>query len=218
MTKQLVNLIGAAAAVGILLLGIVVGALPVLSAAQTTASSADDVALQNQTQETLLDALRAQAADMTELEDDVAALRAAIPTAAHLDDVLLLALDAARDHGGTVTSLTPATPEPFAIRTGETGEPAAPPAAEEPAAEAPAEEASAAPPAADVPAAVPEEAAPAQVAVTIVIEAADVDAATRMLDALRAGPRVVAVTQAGVAEGAEGGVTLTATVLAFSSP
>ncbi len=215
MTKQLVNLIGAAAAVGILLLGIVVGALPVLSAAQTTASSADDVALQNQTQETLLDALRAQAADMTELEDDVAALRAAIPTAAHLDDVLLLALDAARDHGGTVTSLTPATPEPFAIRTGETG---APPAAEEPAAEAPAEEASAAPPAADVPAAVPEEAAPAQVAVTIVIEAADVDAATRMLDALRAGPRVVAVTQAGVAEGAEGGVTLTATVLAFSSP
>ena len=60
--------------------------------------------------------------------------------------------------------------------------------------------------------------APTQIAVTVVIEAADVDAATRMLDALRAGPRAVAITQASVTQATEDGVTLTATVLAFSSP
>ena len=99
MTNQLVNLIGAAASLAVLVLGIVVCALPLLSAAGTTSSAADDVAQQNRTQEILLDTLRSQSADMAALDADVEDLRAAIPAAPHLDDVLYLALRAAEAHG-----------------------------------------------------------------------------------------------------------------------
>ncbi|MCK6079378.1 hypothetical protein KZX37_01930 [Microbacterium sp. EYE_5] len=223
MTKQLVNLIGAAAAVAVLVLGIVVCALPLLSAAGTTASAADDVAQQNRTQEILLDTLRSQSADMAALDADVEDLRAAIPAAPHLDDVLYLALSAAEAHGGRVTALTPATAEPFAIRSEEE---ATAPGGAASAADAPAEAGGADPgeqtaaetPKATAAGAPSEPSAPIQIAVTVVIEAADVDAATRVLDALRAGPRAVAVTQASVTQATEDGVTLTATVLAFSSP
>ncbi|MEW1834745.1 hypothetical protein [Microbacterium sp. NPDC079995] len=222
MTKQLVNLIGAAAAVAVLVLGIVVCALPLLSAAGTTASAADDVAQQNRTQEILLDTLRSQSADMAALDADVEGLRAAIPAAPHLDDVLYLALSAAEAHGGRVTTLTPATAEPFAIRSEEATDPAGAASA----ADAPAEAGGAEPggqtaaetPEATAAGAASDPSAPIQIAVTVVIEAADVDAATRVLDALRAGPRAVAVTQASVTQATEDGVTLTATVLAFSSP
>ena len=219
MTKQLVNLIGAAASLAVLVLGIVVCALPLLSAAGTTSSAADDVAQQNRTQEILLDTLRSQSADMAALDADVEDLRAAIPAAPHLDDVLYLALRAAEAHGGRVTTLTPATAEAFAVRSGEATDPTEAATA----AEAPADAGGADPgeqTAAEAPeaTAAADASAPTQIAVTVVIEASDVDAATRMLDALRAGPRAVAITQASVTQATEDGVTLTATVLAFSSP
>jgi hypothetical protein len=54
--------------------------------------------------------------------------------------------------------------------------------------------------------------------VTVVVAAPTVEAATRILDELRAGPRLVAVTQASVTEGAEAGVSLSATLLVFTRP
>ncbi|WJL94330.1 hypothetical protein QSU92_10040 [Microbacterium sp. ET2] len=50
------------------------------------------------------------------------------------------------------------------------------------------------------------------------IEAADVPAVTRIVDALRAGPRLVSVTQATVTTATDGRVTLTAALLSFYRP
>jgi hypothetical protein len=223
VNKQLVNLIGAVASLAILALGVLVFALPLFSSAGATAASADDVAAQNRAQQTVLDTLTAQSADMTELDATVAELRAEIPEAAHLDDVLLLAVEAAQAHGGAVTTVTPATPEAFAPRVVAADDAGSAPAAGEaepapepsPSAEASATEATEAPTdAATAPAAD----APQQVAVTVVVDAPDVAAATRIVDALREGPRLVAVTQASVTTPAEGGATLTVTLLAFYRP
>lgn len=227
MTKQLVNLIGAAASLAILLLGVVVFALPLFSSASTTWSSADEVAAQNRTQQTVLDTLAAQSADMSELDATVAELRGEIPPAAYLDDVLLLAVEAARANGGTVTSVAPGTAEPFAPRVaGATGDaaataPAPDPAASEDgsdAASAPTDDAAGAAGAGTSTESAPTANDPQQITVTLGIEAADVAAATRILDALRAGPRLVAVTQASVTSDTENGATLSVTLLAFTRP
>lgn len=223
MNKQLVNLIGAAASALILVLGIVVFALPQFSSAQSTARSAGDVARQNRTQQTLLDTLTAQSAGMAELDAAVAELRAEIPAAAHLDDVLLLAVRAAQLEAGTVTSLTPVPPEAFtprdeAVVAAAGGGAPVPAPAPAPATGESATGTTETPDASpDEPAADPAD-APRQVSVTIVVEAADVAAATRILDELRSGPRLVAVTKASVATASEGGATLTATLLAFYRP
>jgi hypothetical protein len=222
VNKQLVNLIGAAASVAIILLGVFVFALPQFSQANTTAASAKSVAAQNDTQQVVLDTLTAQAADMTELEDQVEELRAEIPEGRHLDDVLLLAVTAAARNGGQATTVTPATPEAFAPRTPEApeGADAGTDAAAEatPAPDATTDTSAPAVDAAPAPDATPAADAAQQVAVTVVIGAPDVDAATRILDALRAGPRLVAVTQATVTTDPEKGATLTVTLLAFFRP
>lgn len=233
MSKQLVNLIGAAATVAILALGVVAIALPLVSSAGATWSSADEVAAQNRTQQALLDTLTAQSKDMTSLDAAVAELRAEITPAAYLEDSILLAVEAAASHGGDVTSVTVGTIEPFAPRT-TVGEAPAPPT--ESAEEVPADggepgdtgelteteetgEAAEVPDGAGASGAPSAESAsgPQQIEVTIVIDAADVAAVTRILDDLRAGPRLVAVTQAGVTSD-ETGSKLTVTLLLFVSP
>ena len=72
MTKQLVNLIGAATTLAILVLAVLVFALPLFTQATRTAGEADAVAAQNRSQQGVLDALVAQSADMTALEAQVA--------------------------------------------------------------------------------------------------------------------------------------------------
>jgi hypothetical protein len=214
VNKQLVNLIGGAAALAIIVLGIVVGAVPLYSTANATNADAQHVADQNNTQQAVLDGLTAQAADTTELDADVAELRAEIPKTPHLDDVLLLAVEAAQAQGGSVTSLAPGEMAAFAARTGEPEGSAAPaPAATADATAGTTADAATAPPA-DGSAPAADEAQ--QIPVTVTIEAPNVEAATRILDALRAGPRLVAVQQGAVKAKPEGGATLTATLLTFS--
>jgi hypothetical protein len=218
VNKQLVNLIGGAAALAIVILGVVVFAVPLYSTASTTNGEANRVASQNDTQQAVLDGLAAQAADTTELDADVDELRAEIPRTAHLDDVLYLAVQAAQAHGGTVTALTKGDATAFAARTAEveasaSGGTAPPPAASDASASGSASgDASAA--GADPAATGADEAT--QIPVTVTIDAPDVAAATQILDALRAGPRLVAVQQGAVTTKPEGGVTLTAALLAFS--
>ena len=217
MTKQLVNLIGAATTLAILVLAVLVFALPLFTQATRTAGEADAVAAQNRSQQGVLDALVAQSADMTALEAQVATLRAEIPAEARVDDVLLLAIDAAAAEGGSVTSVTPASSEAFAVRTDETATPAPQPAAE--AAEAAeADDEPSTTLESSTPAPVAASDGPQQTSVTVVVAAPTVEAATRILDELRAGPRLVAVTQASVTEGAEGGASLSATLLVFTRP
>jgi hypothetical protein len=211
MNKQLVNRIGGAAALAIVLLGLVVFAVPLYSAANTTNAEAARVGSQNDLQQSVLDGLTAQAADTTQLDADVAELRSEIPKTAHLDDVLLLAVQAAQAEGGTVTGLAPGDTVVFAERTAEaaasggSAAPAPAPSATDAAGDA------AAPDGADAAAE-----ASQQIPVTVTIDAPDVAAATRILDALRAGPRLVAVQQGAVTTKPEGGATLTAALLAFS--
>ena len=217
MTKQLVNLIGAATTLAILVLAVLVFALPLFTQATRTAGEADAVAAQNRAQQGVLDALVAQSADMAALEAQVATLRAEIPAEARVDDVLLLAIDAAAAEGGSVTSVTPASSEAFAVRTDETATPAPQPAAE--AAEAAeADDEPSTTLESSTPAPVAASDGPQQTSVTVVVAAPTVEAATRILDELRAGPRLVAVTQASVTEGAEGGASLSATLLVFTRP
>ena len=216
MTKQLVNLIGAATTLAILVLAVLVFALPLFTQATRTAGEADAVAAQNRSQQGVLDALVAQSADMTALEAHVATLRAEIPAEARVDDVLLLAIDAAAAQGGSVTSVTPASSEAFAVRTDEAATPAPQPAAE--AADASAAVRPSTTLESSTPAPVAASDGPQQTSVTVVVAAPTVEAATRILDELRAGPRLVAVTQASVTEGAEGGASLSATLLVFTRP
>lgn len=219
MTKQLVNLIGAATTLAILVLAVLVFALPLFTQATRTAGEADAVAAQNRSQQGVLDALVAQSADMTALEAQVATLRAEIPAEARVDDVLLLAIDAAAAQGGSVTSVTPASSEAFAVRTDETATPAPQPA--DSAAETDDASAAVRPSTtleSSTPAPVAASDGPQQTSVTVVVAAPTVEAATRILDELRAGPRLVAVTQASVTEGAEGGASLSATLLVFTRP
>ena len=112
MTKQLVNLIGAATTLAILVLAVLVFALPLFTQATRTAGEADAVAAQNRSQQGVLDALVAQSADMTALEAHVATLRAEIPAEARVDDVLLLAIGAAAAEGPQTRPPRPTTPPP----------------------------------------------------------------------------------------------------------
>jgi hypothetical protein len=216
VNKQLVNLIGGAAALAIVILGVVVFAVPLYSTASTTNAEANRVASQNDTQQAVLDGLTAQAADTTELDADVDELRAEIPRTAHLDDVLYLAVQAAQAHGGTVTALTKGDATAFAARTAEVEASASGGTAPAPAASDASTSGSASGDASADPAATTGADEATQTPVTVTIDAPDVAAATQILDALRAGPRLVAVQQGAVTTKPEGGVTLTAALLAFS--
>lgn len=217
MNKHLVNLIGASASLAIIVLGVVVFAFPLFSSANSTAASADDVAEQNRIHQVQLDAFTAQAADMTALDATVAELRAEFPMGAHVDDIVLLAALAVEAEGGSITSIAAAPSEPFTSRTGD-----AESVASAPAPEATAESDPAAVPADGGATGSPAPVAPTdgaqQVGVTIGIDAPDVAVATRIIDALRAGPRLVAVTQASVSAASESGVSLSVTLLAFFRP
>lgn len=226
MTKSLVNLVGAAVTAGILLLGVLVFALPLLSTANTTMASADDVATQKSTQQAVLDGLIAKSAEIDIVERELAELRRELPESEHVEDVVELAADAARAAGATLTAVRPAeatafTPRTAAVVAAETGVELAPVASEPEVADgegsteddAPVDEAPAEP-------AAPEAAAadgPQQVTVTVEFDAADVATLTALLDALRVGPRLVAVTGATV-ETEEDRVSLIATVQVFFHP
>jgi TolA-binding protein len=223
VNKQLVNLIGAAATMAILLLAVLVVALPLFSTANATMATAADVAVQNRTQESALEGLTAQASEISEIEREVAELRLEIPETEHLEDVIELAARASASRGGALTAVRPGESTPFTPRTAEvvaarTTSGGAVPAAPAPAPEPTGEPAEASPPPTADP--LPAEAdptGPQQVEVTVEIKTPDVATATLILDDLRAGPRLAAVIQANVLTEEET-VTLTVTLLAFYRP
>jgi hypothetical protein len=220
MNKQLVNLIGAAASAAVLLLGVLVFALPLFSSANTTMSESTRVATQNATQQSVLDGLTEQAGDLAAIEAEVTALRLEIPETEHVEDVVELAAIAALEKGGRLRSVTPGTVGPFTPRTAEVV--AAQSSGEEaPVVEAPAEETDATTspatqetdaPTTTTPTAPVE--GPQQVEVTVAFDTLDVATATAIIDALRVGPRLAAVTHAVVTTEDEK-VTLTVTLLVF---
>ncbi|UJP10277.1 hypothetical protein L2X99_00705 [Microbacterium sp. KUDC0406] len=230
MTRQLINLVGGLVAVLVLVAGVLLIGLPMYSNAQATAAEADQVALGNQTQQTIIDGLRAQEKKSDELDAELAKLRRQIAPEPRADDIVALAIAAVGAHHGTLDSVTVAEAEPFAVRVAEQADGAADAAAPQDGdqqaqdgdqtgqdgdqtAQGAAEPASAS-------TAAPADAAAAgddtrqQVPVTLVITAESVVDATSIVDALRAGPRVVAVTDAATTTDDQG-VHLTVTALVF---
>lgn len=210
VNKQLVNLIGAAASVAIILIGVFVFAIPMYSSATSVNDDADRAQRQNDTSQVVLTALQTQAADMTKLNADMAALRAQITTKPHIEDVIALATTSAAAHGGVVTAVAPTAAVAFSQRSaavdasGNTVNTGSTPAATS----APSNTAASAADASQ---------GPQQNSVTVSIDVPDATAATAILDGMRAGPRLIAILNADVTENS-GKTSLKVALLTFSQP
>ena len=105
-------------ALGVLAVLVVLGAgalfaLPLYLGAQSADAHRAQVASTNALQQTQLELLKQQSAHRDEVAAEVAALRAQIPDAAHLDDAVALAARAADAADVRIESLTVGAPEPF---------------------------------------------------------------------------------------------------------
>lgn len=213
MSKQLINLIGAVAAIAVLAAGILLFALPAYSQSRSTHAEADTVAASNAAQQTLLSDLQAQAAQMDQLEAEVAVLREQIPGDPQGDDVVLLAAEAAGALGATLRSVSVGVSEPYSPRVSETATDTAGTDTDAAAADAVTTDGGAT----TGGTVAAEGSATEQVPITVSADVADIATATAFVDALRNGPRLVAITQATVTEGGESGASVTVTLLAFYS-
>lgn len=221
MSRQLINLAGALAAIVILALGILLVALPMFNQAGATDDQADDIAQTNEIYDIQVETLRAQEARLTDLERDLSALRAQIPATALNDQVFELIGEAVRASGVTVGTVTAGDMEAWTAPTVDgdaEGAPAAAPAPEDAtgtqtgtgaenatgtettdgtAGEAP-------------PAAAPTEVDPQQIIpFTISVTLQEAVQASRFLDALRADDRLLTIEHAVLSEGDEGQLELT---------
>ncbi|MDX2377129.1 hypothetical protein M4I32_09990 [Microbacterium sp. LRZ72] len=206
LPKQFINVIGATLAVAVVIGGLLLLATPLFVQAQATTRAAGDVAAGNLAYAAQVEDLRAEAGRIDEIEAELAADRAQIPVENDLDDVFALVASAADEAGVTVVSATAGDPVPWTPASGaETASqvPAETDAAEE------TDAASADPAPADT---TQVGADRLQVSFTIVVEAGDPLRAARFVDALTAGPRLVAVAQSALtASGDEPLLTVNAT-------
>lgn len=202
MPKQLITVIGLIVSLGVIAVGVALVALPMWVQSLAVDTETASVANTNALYEAQVQGLEAEQARQGEIDASVAALRTQIPASNQLDDVFEVIGRAAAKAGVTITSATAGEPAAFVERTAAT-EPGAEPvpvATPEPAptGEAPADGTEAtADAAATDPSAAP--AAPVdaqltgrqQVDFTIQVTANDMAQATRFLDALRDGPRLL---------------------------
>ncbi|GAB3604441.1 hypothetical protein [Microbacterium aureliae] len=202
MPKQLINLIGIVVCAGILGLAVAVVALPIYFQSLATGTQTAQVDQTNDVYQIQVDGLRVQEERMGEIEASVAELRTQIPAANELDDVFELVARSASEANVQVQTITAGENAPFVVRTeplaigeepeapapadtttdpttGETPDPAAPPAEPTPA----------------EPASAPVEGAPLegrqQVDFTITVIATQLQDAIGFLDRLRSGPRLL---------------------------
>ncbi len=104
MPKQLINIGGVLVTVIILALGIMLGALPLFSESQSTDAEAKQVKQSNDVFEIQVQALRAQEANIEELDAELAELRAMIPTNEFNDQVFEIIVSAAAATGSQIVS------------------------------------------------------------------------------------------------------------------
>ena len=203
MSRTLIHIIGALAAVAVLAIGIVLVAGPLALQAVAVFDQTVTVANSNLAYSAQVDALHQEEERIGDIEASVAGLQTQITAANDLDDVFELVAKAAQSSGVEITSITAGEAVPFVERTSALapGEVAAAPA---PAPADPDAQASTAPPAeeattTDISAL--STAAPAgrtQIDFTIAVSAADMSQVVAFLDALRAGPRLLAEIQSTV--------------------
>lgn len=213
MSRGLISALGALIAVVLVAAGVFLVALPIYLSATGVHGQADAAAATNDQLQVRVDALAAQAKDTTQLTQAVAQLRAQIPSAAGVDQLVDLVTTAASAAGVTITSITPSPAVAFAPRTSEV---AAADAANT--ATAGSAGSSATTPATGT------TAAPVgrlQVPIAITVTAKDAAQAASFLDALRAGPRLLAIvgtsaTETGTGSSTGGALTVTVSALAFA--
>lgn len=217
-TKQLINLVGALVLILVVAVGVILGVLPLYLNSTSTNAEADQVAQTNATYEVQVASLRRDEERFDEIEASLRTLRTEIPMRGDLDDVFELIASAAATAGVTITSASAGDAAPWTKRTGteETAAAPAPPATTDPATSDPSTtEAAAETGAEPAPAPAPEtDSLEKEVPFTIVVESVDTAATTRFIDALGAGPRLVAITHANLVE-SNAVFTLTVDALTF---
>ena len=233
MTKQLITLIGALITAVVLVAAVMIGVVPLVGGVFSADAQRTQVAATNQTYEMQIAALQEQQQRMGEIEAAVAELRAQVPDAPLLNQVFERIAQAEDSSGARVESVSRGDLMPYAPRVG-VGEDAAPAAAATPDAEPTSETgtpidaandvaadanansaatnaANGAPEAASGSAAASDR---AQVEISITATADDVASAVAFVDALRTGPRAVAIDTVSLS-GAPGAFTVQITALAF---
>jgi hypothetical protein len=174
MPKQLITILGIVICGGIIALGIIAVALPTVLQAQTVDGQTASVAADNATYQAQVDALRIAAERQDEIDASVAELRTQIPATNQFDDVFEVIGRAAVDANVSIVNATAGEVTAFAPRTAEV-------AAADPG-ETPAADGS------DQSEAV---SGRAQASFSINVSAPDMTSATRFLDALGDGPRLI---------------------------
>ena len=223
MQRRLISLIGTLVVIIALTTSTLLVALPVYMESRDIKNQEAQVAASNQILVARIDALRAQEAELPQIQAELGELRAELPHIPQLDDVVKLALRAAADVDGTVLGVEFSAPTGFKPRAPEdvlTGLPDSAvgvTASSPPAENTESSEPSTADPAGDAPK--PERTADAerlQIPVTITVTAATTTAAARFLDELREGPRLLQIdTTTGVLDAETDQVNLTVTGLVF---
>jgi len=216
MNKQLITLVGGLVTAVVLILGVVLGVMPLVGGVFTAQDQQKQVADTNAVYEMEIATLQKQQESIAETEKSVATLTTQIPAAAELDGVFERISRAASAAGVDVVSATKGETTPYAARLGTDEDAAAAPAPTETAdaatdtTDAAADVAGAASDAtsADASAADPAT-APAsddrmQVAISIQVIAPDIESAQKFLDGLRAGPRAIAFDDVTVTESTDG--------------
>jgi hypothetical protein len=198
MPKQLITVIGLVVSLGIIALGVVLVAVPMLLSSFAVDSQTASVAASNDVYQAQVDGLEEQEARQEEIDASVAVLRSQIPITAQLDDVFEVVANAAGASGVTITSVTAGESAAFLVRSGAT-DPADDPTAADAAAQT---DATPSPDPSATPAdgssgtdagATPTDVAPTgrqQVDFSIQVKATDMNQVTAFLDALRSGTRL----------------------------
>jgi len=178
MTKQTINLLGGLLVVVILLAGVFLGVLPRVHDAQQSHQQRDTVAMQNQTQQTLISAYAEQRKQLPTLQAEVASLKQQIADGPHFEQLIDVASDL--PGGAVLVSITPGDGTDGTSASGTTGA-------------APSDTSTG---------------GFQSLPVTVVVTLPKVSDAPAVLDKLRAGPRLFAidhVTLAGSESGTKGG-------------
>lgn len=237
ISRRLINLAGTLVVVIAFAVGTMLTALPIHFEAAELNDQEVDVAASNQLIQTQIDVLHAKEAELPQVESELAELHQQLPRIPQLADVTRLVVKAAGKANVAIDSVDFGAYAPFAPRdaeavaeqlpatatgmdtagpaeegasngSGDTGTPAASPT--DPSADPSADPA---PPAAPVDA---DSAQQLQFPVTITVKAPDQPAASRFLDELRGGPRLLQIETVNASTNEED-VSLTVTGLVFVS-
>jgi hypothetical protein len=223
MQKGIITIIGLVVSIGIVVLAIVLGALPVYLQSVSVDAQTATVADTNAVYQAQVDHLRAEQENLETINASVAGLRAQIPATAQLDDVFEVIGRAAESAEVDIVSITAGQQVAFTPHAGEGDETATP--AEDTSTDATdgttdgtgtdgtgtdgtGTGESAAP--------APDEAASGrqQVDFAIQVSAPDMRGVTAFLDALRAGPRLLSSISATTTTG-DDGITVQVSALTY---